>query len=275
MKINKDKCVGCANCVPICPVGAIYIGEDGLSEINTETCVECHNCFRSLSLEHLPPGVTRLIRKMLKAVSLRFQPAPDVCPTDAIVQEELEWPRIVRRAFSDPMVTHESTGVHGRGTEEVKTNDVSGRIKRGDVGVVIEFGRPGVGVYFRDVQTVTSAMAAEGINFESGNPVTQLMTSIKTGHIREDLLDEKVLSCIVEITVPLAETSHTLKLLKNLSQSVETVVCLGVSTVCDNDGADPLKEILLDQGFELGWAKVNLGLGRVSNQDAGLSEATQ
>ena len=118
-------------------------------------------------------------------------------------------------------------------------------------------------------------MAAEGINFESGNPVTQLMTSIKTGHIREDLLDEKVLSCIVEITVPLAETAYTLKLLKNLSQSVETVVSIGVSTVCDNDGGDPLKEILLDQGFKLGWAKVNLGLGRISNQDAGLAEASQ
>jgi len=52
-------------------------------------------------------------------------------------------------------------------------------------------------------------------------------------------------------------------------------VSIGVSTVCDNDGADPLKEILLDQGFKLGWAKVNLGLGRVSNQDAGLSEAAQ
>ena len=85
MKIAKDKCVGCANCIPICPVGAIYIGADGLSEINSETCVECHNCFRSLSLEHLPPGPTRLVRKLLKAISLRFQPDPDVCPTDAIV----------------------------------------------------------------------------------------------------------------------------------------------------------------------------------------------
>lgn len=275
MKIAKDKCVGCANCVPVCPVGAIYIADDGLSEINPETCVECHNCFRSLSLEHLPPGITRLIRKMLKAVSLRFQPAPDVCPTDAIVQEELEWPRIVRRAFSDPMVTHESTGVHGRGTEEVKTNDVSGRIKKGDVGLVIEFGRPGIGVYFRDVQIVTSALAAEGISFESGNPVSQLMTSSKTGHIREDLLDEKVLSCIVEITVPLDETADTLRLLKKISRSVKTVISLGASTVCDGDGTDPLKDILLDQGFELGWAKLNLGLGRVTNQAAGQSEMTR
>ncbi len=272
MKIAKDKCVGCANCVPVCPVGAIYIADDGLSEINPETCVECHNCFRSLSLEHLPPGITRLIRKMLKAISLRFQPAPDVCPTDAIVTEDLEWPRIVRRAFSDPMVTHESTGVHGRGTEEVKTNDVSGRIKKGDVGLVIEFGRPGIGVYFRDVQTVTSSLAAEGVTFESGNPVTQLMSDTKTGHIREDLLDEKVLSCIVEVTVPLDETARHLDLVKTISRSVETVISIGVSTVCAEDGTDPLRQILFDKGFELGWGKVNLGLGRVSNQPVGLSE---
>lgn len=265
MKISKEKCVGCANCVPVCPVGAIYIGEDGLSEINTETCVECHNCFRSLSLEHLPPGLTRLIRKLLKKVSLRFQPDPDVCPTDAILQEELEWPRIVRRAFSDPMVTHESTGVHGRGTEEVKTNDVSGRIKQGEVGLVVEFGRPGIGVYFRDVQKVTIGLAAAGVNFETGNPVTQMMTSVETGLIREDLLDEKVLSCIVELTVSLDDTGRTLNIIKDLSRSVDTVISLGASTICDEDGGEPLKDILIGQGFEPGWAKVNLGFGRVTN----------
>jgi ferredoxin len=275
MQISKDKCVGCANCVPVCPVGAIYIGADGLSEINTETCVECHNCFRSLSLEHLPPGVTRLIRKMLKKLSLRFQPDPDVCPTDAIVPDELEWPRIVRQAFSDPMVTHESTGVHGRGTEEVKTNDVSGRIKAGEVGLVVEFGRPGIGVYFRDVQKVTTGLATAGVTFESGNPVTQMMTSIDSGLIREDLLDEKVLSCIVELTVPLEQTAQTLGVIKDLSRSVDTVISLGAATVCDAAGTDPLRDILVGQGFEPGWAKVNLGFGRVTNSAASSPEESK
>ena len=77
---------------------------------------------------------------------LRFDPEPDVCPTAAFEPDELAWPRVVRRAFSDPRVPHESTGVEGRGTEEVKTNDVSGRVKVGEVGFTIEFGRPGVGV---------------------------------------------------------------------------------------------------------------------------------
>ncbi len=273
MKINKDKCVGCANCVPVCSVGAIFIDDDGLAEINRENCVECHNCHRSLSPEHLPPGPTRLIRKILKSVSLRFQPDPDVCPTDAFIPEDLEWPRIVRRAFSDPMVTHESTGVHGRGTEEVKTNDVSGRIKHGEVGVVVEFGRPGIGTYFRDVETVTTALAKEKITFEAGNPVTQLMTDIATGHIRKDLLDEKVLSCIVEVTVKLEDTASTLAALKEICTTAKTVISIGASTVCAEDGSDPLKDILRAEGFAIGWAKVNLGLGRVSNRSAAAAEA--
>ncbi len=263
MKILKDKCVGCANCVPVCPVGAIFIADDGLSEINTETCVECHNCYRSLSCEHLPPGLTRFIRKILKSVSLRFQPDPDVCPTEAIAPDELQWPRIVRRAFSDPMVTHESTGVHGRGTEEVKTNDVSNRIKQGEVGLVVEFGRPGIGAYFREVQDVTRILAISGATFEPGNPVFQMMTDTEAGDIREDVLDEKVLSCIVEMTVPLSDAGRLLNKVREISKSVETVISIGLSTVCDEKGGDPIKDILVEQGFEVGWAKVNLGLGRI------------
>ena len=265
MNISKEKCVGCANCIPICSVGAIYIGDDGLAEINTESCVECHNCYRSLSVEHLQPGLTRGVRRVLKKFGLRFQPDPDVCPTEAFIPDELSWPRIVRRAFSDPMVTHESTGVHGRGTEEVKTNDVSHRIKPGDVGIVVEFGRPGIGVYFREVQKATMAMAAAGVVFEEGNPVTQMMADRKTGIIREDVLDEKVLSCIVELTVPLGDTARVLGVVKEICQAAETVISIGVSTVCDKDGGDPIRELLETEGYHVGWAKVNLGLGRVSN----------
>jgi len=272
MKILKEKCVGCANCVPVCPVGAIFIADDGLSEINTETCVECHNCYRTLSFEHLPPGITRTIRKILKSVSLRFQPDPDVCPTEAIAPDELSWPRIVRRAFSDPMVTHESTGVHGRGTEEVKTNDVSYRIKQGEVGLVVEFGRPGIGTYFREVQDVTRILATSGATFEPGNPVAQMMTNTDTGDIREDVLNEKVLSCIVELTVDLNEIDRLLSQVKEICKNVETVVSIGVSTVCGPNGEEPLKDILLKGGFEVGWAKVNLGLGRATDSTTSASK---
>jgi len=265
MKILKEKCVGCANCIPVCTVGAIYIGDDGRAEINTETCVECHNCYRSLSFEHLPPGITRTIRKILKKLSLRFQPAPDVCPTEAFSPDDLAWPRIVRRAFSDPMVTHESTGVHGRGTEEVKTNDVSHRIEQGEVGLVVEFGRPGIGVYFHEVQKATIALAAAGANFEQGNPITQMMSDRDKGTLREDILNEKVLSCIVELTAPISDTIRVLGIIKEICRQTETVISIGAATICDEQGKEPLGDLLTNEGYDIGWTKVNLGLGRATN----------
>ena len=69
------------------------------------------------------------------------------CPRKAFYEPEevRQWPRSVRKVFGDPTEKHESTGVRGRGTEEVKTNDVTGRVKRGEVGFALEFGRPSIG----------------------------------------------------------------------------------------------------------------------------------
>lgn len=146
MKINPDKCIACGNCTYVCPMGAIYVDPLlGRSTINRDECVECYSCYNGLSAENLPPKTARLLRKVARSLALRFEPEPDICPTSAFEPDELTWPRIVRRAFSDPRVPHESTGVVGRGTEEVKTNEVTQRIGVGEVGFTIEFGRPGVG----------------------------------------------------------------------------------------------------------------------------------
>jgi len=113
-------------------MGAIYIDPvKGRATVNRDECVECYACFNGLSQEHLNPTLVRAVRKVLSVFRVRFDPEPDICPTAAFEPEELVWPRIVRRAFSDPRVPHESTGVEGRGTEEVKTNDVSGRVQPG------------------------------------------------------------------------------------------------------------------------------------------------
>ena len=107
-------------------MGAIYIDPAiERATVNRDECVECYACFNGLSQEHLNPTMVRTVRKLFKMMRVRFDPEPDVCPTAAFAPEDLVWPRIVRRAFSDPRVPHESTGVEGRGTEEVKTNDVS------------------------------------------------------------------------------------------------------------------------------------------------------
>ena len=207
MKISTDQCVACGNCTYACPMGAIYIDpEIRRATIERDECVECYACYNGMSQEHLNPTVVRAIRRIFQLLRLRFEPEPDVCPTAAFEPEDLVWPRIVRRAFSDPRVPHESTGVEGRGTEEVKTNDVSGRIDIGEVGFTIELGRPGVGVRFWEIQKMTRALAKAGIAFEARNPVTTLLNDPATGDIREDILDEKIMSAIVEVKAPIERT---------------------------------------------------------------------
>jgi hypothetical protein len=173
---------------------------------------------------------------------------------------------MVRRAFSDPRVPHESTGVQGRGTEEVKTNDVSGRVKVGEVGFTIEFGRPGVGVWFHEIQKMTTALAKAGVSFEKKNPVTSLMTDVSSGSIREDILDEKILSAIVEIKVTVDRTEEIIRLVRQVEREIDTVVALGVGTRCDENGEEHVIAPILERlGYKLERAKTNVGLGRITN----------
>jgi hypothetical protein len=230
--------------------------------VNTDECVECYACFRGMSMEKLNPPLVRAIRRFLKIFRLRFDPEPDVCPTSAITPDELSWPRVVRRAFSDPVVTHESTGVHGRGTEEVKTNDVTNRVGVGEAGYVIEFGRPTVGVRFRDIEKTTQALAAIGIRFEPRNPITHMMSDASTGKIRDDILNEKILSAIVEFKTRIENVPAVLECVETIAKTLDTVVSIGVSTRCSADGASALDEVLAEQGVAFVRGKTNLGLGR-------------
>jgi ferredoxin len=272
VKINSDKCVACGNCTYVCPMGAIYIDPDiHRATVNRDECVECYACFNGLSQEHLNPVLVRFVRKMLQLVRVRFDPEPDVCPTAAFEPEELAWPRVVRRAFSDPRVPHESTGIEGRGTEEVKTNDVSGRVNVGEVGFTIEFGRPGVGVWMREIQRVCWRLAEAGVAFEKRNPITSLMTDTTKGTLREDILDEKVLSAIVEIKVLVERTEEIIRLVWDVEKELDTVVALGVGTRCDETGEDNVIAPILERlGYKLERAKTNTGLGRITNRKAGV-----
>lgn len=267
MQIDHQKCVACSNCVPVCPMGAIYVDTSiNRATIDYDECVECGTCFRGMSQEHLNPTMVRAIRGLAKMFRFRFEPEPDVCPTGAFVMEELEWPRIARRVFSDPLVEHKSTGITGRGTEEVKTNDVAHRVGIGEVGYVIEFGRPGTGVRFHQIQAMTMALAEIEVTFEPKNPITHLMTDNSTGTLKEDLLNEKIMSAIVEIKTTLSEVKNVLDTIRDVSKRIDTVIAIGVSTRCDEAGEDPLLASLLHElGYTFERSKTNMGLGRVTN----------
>ena len=264
MKINPDKCVACGNCAYVCPMGAIYIDPKRYkATINDDACVECYACYNGLSREVLPPKLVRFTRRAAANLLVRFEPDPDICPTSAFEPDELAWPRVVRRAFSDPRVPHESTGVNGRGTEEVKTNEISGRIGVGQVGFTIEFGRPGVGARFYEIQEMSVALAAAGVSFEKNNPVTTLMSDTATGKIREDILNEKVMSAILEIKTSVDRVEEIIRVIWSVEKKLNTVVALGVGTRCDADGEETVVAPVLEKlGYKLYRAKTNLGLGR-------------
>ena len=239
MLIDREGCTGCRRCVPYCPMGAIvwHKGEKGTkpySEINRDECVECGVCCRA-----------------------------GVCPTDAIHEEKLEWPRALRKAFSDPLHVHEGTDIPGRGTEEMKTNDVTGRFPDGTIGVGFEMGRPGIGVWLKETEKVIRELVAMGIELEPHNPLTHLIEDKKTGAFRKDVLGEKVLSAIVEFTIPIQRAQEVFGAMKKIAGELNTVFSLDLICKVAPDGRAPIIEEIERAGLVRSVnGKVNVGLGR-------------
>jgi ferredoxin len=261
--IDKTKCVGCGNCHAICTMGAISLDVDGKSIVDQEECVECSTCYRVLRDEGYWPAFVRALRRVLSALHLQYVAPVDVCPTGALTPPELEWPRNIRAAFSDPTVVHAGTGVGGRGTEEIKTNDVTGRLGDGEVGIVVEVGRPGTGTRLRDLETIAMALAPLEPTFEPNNPVTQLMSDPATGQLVDDVRDEKVLSAIIEMKTRLERIPDFLRALEAVQDETDAVFCVGVASRCLPDGSVPHQAWVREAGYTPSPnGKTNLGLGR-------------
>lgn len=210
------------------------ISMDQLAKIDREECVECGVCLRS-----------------------------EICPVDAFVEEIHEWPRSVRVAFSNPLTVHKETRVPGRGTEEAKTTDVTGRFKSGLVGITAEMGRPGVGVRFYDVEKVAQAMGKTGVEFADENPVTHLMVDKSTGKLNEEVLNEKVCSAMIESITEVDNIPTVIKSLKEVAEQIKSVFTLTISSKLEADGLAlceiPLEELKVPLYIN---GKVNVGLGR-------------
>jgi Pyruvate/2-oxoacid:ferredoxin oxidoreductase delta subunit len=240
MKADPDKCIGCKRCFPYCPMGRIQIfrGHEKIPgrvyiEIDQDACTDCGVCLRA-----------------------------NICPVKALYQPPTSWPREVRSILSNPLIVFAGSQVPGRGTEEMKTNDVSGRFRPGEVGVGIELGRPGVGSYFRDVEVIAMALAPLGYEFAEENPVTQFMSDRKTGKLRDDIRNEKATSAIIEGKCKLETLPTVLEAVKEAAQRVETVFSVEVITKVPPEGEIPIIPVLERLGL---WysinSKNNLGLG--------------
>jgi hypothetical protein len=161
------------------------------------------------------------------------------------------------------MIPHKKTDIAGRGTAEMKTNDVTGRVKRGEVGVAVELGRPGVGTRFTEVEKISREIARLKIPLEEANPVSALIRDPEKGTFPPEVLREKVLSAIVEFKVPFARLGEILELLKRILPGLDTVASVSLIGCSEPDGRIPLEDFLARKG--IGFypnGKVNIGLGR-------------
>jgi hypothetical protein len=121
----------------------------------------------------------------------------------------------------------------------------------------------------REIQLMCWALADAGVTFEKRNPITSLMTDVPTGTLREDILNEKLMSAIVEIKVPVERVEEIVRLVWDVEKRVDTVVALGVGTRCDDNGEDNIVAPVLEKlGYSLERAKTNIGIGRITNQVA-------
>lgn len=237
MKIDQSKCIGCGQCEEYCMLNCISQKQDRETyAIDEEECVDCGVCLRS-----------------------------DVCPAQAIFMpvENFQYPRAVRMQFSDPGVQHPNLKAWGRGTEEAKTNDVTGKFSRGEYGLLLEFGRPCTGTRLAEVEKVTLAMRAKDIPIIEDNPLYGLLEEDGSGRFKPEYVNEKVLSCILELNIKEEELEDILGSVLPMLDNVDTVVSVGLVTRFESDASLPAIKKLEAMGISVRPnAKINVGLGR-------------
>jgi hypothetical protein len=114
-----------------------------------------------------------------------------------------------------------------------------------------------------DLQKVSVALAAMGTEFEAQNPVTLLMEDEATGRLPQEILEEKVLSAIIEFKTTLARLPEYLRAIEGVECELDTVISVGVASRCAPDGAIPHEAVCREAGLALSSnGKTNLGLGR-------------
>lgn len=235
MRIYSEKCVGCGRCADYCMLKCISKNGNRF-EINEEECVDCGVCLRA-----------------------------NVCARDAIYmpEENFQYPRAVRMQFSDPGVQHPALKAWGRGTEEAKTNDVVAKFRRGEYGLLLEFGRPCTGTRFTEVEKVTTAMRKLDIPILEDNPLYGLLEEDGSGRFKKEYVNEKVLSAILELKVKEEDLEYILTNIFKLLDTVDTVVSVGLVTRFAEDGSLPVIDKLNALGISVRPnAKINVGLGR-------------
>lgn len=238
MIILRDKCSRCGKCVRYCTMNAISLNRSKkYYEVDLDKCVECYNCYRQSGCRD---------------------------KDDALYCQKLVWPRTIRNIMSDELAVAVESGISGRGTEEMKTNDVTNRFAPGKIGVGVEMGRHGVSTLLIEVEKVAMALAKLDIHFELQNPITTLIVDKKTGKFNDEVLQERCLSAIIEFVTDLDKLPQVIEILREVSEEINTIFSLCVASKLDDDMNNPILPILAELGVEVRPnSKNNIGLGKL------------
>lgn len=232
MVINGERCVGCGLCVPYCPAKAIKVVH-GKAIIDWDLCLECGNCKYA-----------------------------GVCPKDALVQQTMEMPRMIRAVFSNVREKSPNTGIPGRGTEEMKTNDITGRFPEGKVGIACEMGRPSTGTSFLDVETIAKVVVAHGAKLETENPTAVIFEEDKPGIVKKEFRNERALSVIIEGIIDEDKLPGLLEDMKEAQKKIDTIFSIDIISRV-KDGKIAADELLKKAGIQrYPNGKTCVGLGR-------------
>ncbi len=141
---------------------------------------------------------------------------------------------------------------------------MTNRYGKGEVGFAIDVGRPNAGgVRLREVERICRELSKLDIALDPDNPLTYLMEDLKAGQLKEEVLDEFVVSAIIEFKVPLERCAEVVKALEAVSHHIDTVFSVGVISRVEEDGTIPAGKILEGEGFHMRPnGKTTLNLGR-------------
>nr|MBC8247301.1 hypothetical protein [Deltaproteobacteria bacterium] len=111
------------------------------------------------------------------------------------------------------------------------------------------------------------ALMGAGIGYEMAeeNPVTHFMEDKNTGKLRDDVLNEKATSAIIEGKCKLEKLPEALRALQEAAKKVESVFTVEVITKVTPEGEVPIKPVLeeMDIWYSLN-SKNNVGIGEPS-----------
>jgi len=145
----------------------------------------------------------------------------------------------------------------------MKTNEITGRIKPGQVGFAVDVGRPHAGTTFAEVEKICMELAKHRVTFEAKNPVTLMMKDKNTGEMRAEVRPVRVLTAVIECLAPEEKTVEVLKALQSVSQRIDTVFSLNLIGLMSDPHTVPLLDKIREAGLKAASnGKVNLGLGR-------------